>query len=542
MSNQKVLTLDDLYNYYSSTSKRSRHFSAKDENTNIVVQVDGTMKFEADESNYAEGLTPVTLQACHIDENLNHTNISKENMENALPSFANRPILAYIHEVDGQEEFYGHNMHEENGKIVYDEIPVGIIKESCNAHLEEDEEKGHTYVVVDGYLFDNYTSAPDILKREQECSVSVELTIREMSFDAKKKIMNLEDFFFSGVTILGKKPNGEDVKPGMEKSNIKLSDFQQPSVFSNETIVSMLQKMSDKIDSFAALNINLGKEENQKDMNKLEELLEQYSKTIEDVTFDTTDLSDEELEAKFAEVFGEEAESSDPEETQQNAEEETVVEESEEETEAESEEKFAKTFELSHEDVRSALYALLGQYEEADNDWYMITKVFDNRFIFQSWFNENNIYSQNYTIDGDNVQFDGDRVHMNVEYLTDAEYDILKKMRESYEAHEDAVEKLAKYEAEPEKIELLNSDSFAIIRDTAEYAELSKREVYFDMDKEEIEKSLNQIILNYAHQNKIEFSAKTEEAEQTPVMTMPIPFANKKEDRYGGLLSKYRNK
>ena len=35
---QKILTLDDLYNYYSSTG-RSTHFNAKNDGDRIVVQV-----------------------------------------------------------------------------------------------------------------------------------------------------------------------------------------------------------------------------------------------------------------------------------------------------------------------------------------------------------------------------------------------------------------------------------------------------------------------------------------------------------------------
>ena len=40
MKKKRLLTLEDLYNYYSSNSKSS-HFSAKDNNDNIVVQVNG---------------------------------------------------------------------------------------------------------------------------------------------------------------------------------------------------------------------------------------------------------------------------------------------------------------------------------------------------------------------------------------------------------------------------------------------------------------------------------------------------------------------
>ena len=262
--NRRLLTLDDLYSYYSSTLTSS-HFSSKDTNSAIVVQVDGKLNFE--ENSDTDGLLPVVLQSCHIGKNLNGSNIKKEVMEKALPSFKNRPILGYIHEVDGQYEFYGHNMHlDEDDNVVYDEIPVGIVPESCNAHLEYDAEKDNTYCVINGYLFEEYTQAADILRREKECSVSVELCIREMSYQAKEKYLDIEDFFFSGVTILGKNSNGEVVKPGMAHSNIKLSDFsaENNSMFSssdvNEKLIDTLEKLNATLEGFNIKHTD-GKEE-----------------------------------------------------------------------------------------------------------------------------------------------------------------------------------------------------------------------------------------------------------------------------------------
>lgn len=208
MHNKRLLTIDDLYNYYVSQGK-NYHFDSTMEQTNLIVQVPSTMKFKKSEKDI-EGLCPVTLWSCNIGKNLNHTAISEKSMKAALPSFANRPILGYIHEVDGEPEFYTHNMHiDENDEVVYDEIPVGIIPESGNPHLELNEDNGLTYVVVNGYVFEDYTKAADILRRRGESAVSVELSIRELSYDASEKIMNIEDFWFSGVTILGFDEDGE---------------------------------------------------------------------------------------------------------------------------------------------------------------------------------------------------------------------------------------------------------------------------------------------------------------------------------------------
>ena len=296
---KKILTLDDLYNYYSSTSQRTRHFSAKDENSVIAVRTFGKIKYDAD-SEAREGLTPVFLQSCHVGSNANGSEISMTSMKKALPSFEFRPILAYIHEVDGKPEFYEHNDGE---------ITVGVISNEIAPYLEYDEEKGKTYTNLHGYIFDDYSQAKEILEREGECSVSVELFIRESTYNAKEKKLVIEDFFCGGVTILGKTPDGNVVEPGMAGSNITLQDFsvKKNSCFSHDTekkLFEILENLNENLSSFNK-NYNLGKEENQKAMNKFEELLGKYNKTAEEITFDYEGLDDDTLEAKFVEVFGE---------------------------------------------------------------------------------------------------------------------------------------------------------------------------------------------------------------------------------------------
>ena len=99
--------------------------------------------FDASVESY-QGLVPVTLQACHTERNRNRSYISEDTMTNALPSFANKPILGYIHQLeDGSFDFYTHNVtyiedeeSEDGIRMEYDERPIGVIPESCNARLE----------------------------------------------------------------------------------------------------------------------------------------------------------------------------------------------------------------------------------------------------------------------------------------------------------------------------------------------------------------------------------------------------------------------
>ena len=182
-------------------------------------------------------------------------------------------------------------------------------------------------------------------------------------------------------------------------------------------------------------------------MNHFEELLAKYNKTVEDITFEYEGVSDEELDAKFEELFGESetepedgsvvVEDGDETEEVEVVEETVVVEEAEAtevvETVAENE-VFTRTYELSHDDVRCALYALLVPYEEADNTYYYISEVFDSYFVYESWCNGGAIYGQGYVKDDETVSFDGERYELFRELLTASEKAELEAMRSNYAA------------------------------------------------------------------------------------------------------------
>lgn len=481
-------------------------------------------------------------------------------MTKALPSFSNRPILGYIHYVNQEPYFYGHNMHEEDGELVYDEIPVGIIPESCNAQLVYDENKEKTYVEVDGYIFDEYTKAKEIIERDKELSVSVELSIRELSYNAKDKYLDIEDFYFSGVTILGCDDDGNEVKPGMQGSNIKLADF---SAENNSMFSKKLDSMQEKLDILLSrFDINNSKEGgDQSQMNKFEELLSQYGKTIEDIQFEYETMSDEELEAKFAELFGEEAESEkdstaeggqdedsatetednseveNTEDTDDNSEETSEDEPSEDEStttvEMElSEEKFTKTFELSHDDIRCGLYSLLSSYEEADNDWYWISEVYDSHFVYEGWCTSK-IYGQKYTKDGDNLSFDGERYELFRELLTESEKAELESMRANYSSIQ---EKLNKYELEEQRSDkktVFENEDFANYLETNEFIELMKEETLDKFSKEELEEKANAALGKLVRTNKTFSRVEKKEFNKVP---MRISTTSEVEEKpYGNL-------
>lgn len=560
MAKKRLLYIEDLYDFYSNKYKRSTKFSAEKTGEPLVVQVHGRVNFDESDKN-KDGLLPVHLQSCHTDLNVNGSNIESSVMEAALPSFSNRPILGYIHKVttdenpEGQWEFYSHNIHEdENGDVVYDEYPIGIIPESCNAQLVYDEEKKKTYCEVDGYIFEEYSKAAEILQREEECSVSVELSIRELSYDAKQKFLNIEDFWFSGVTILGKTPQGNEVKPGMTGSNIKLADFSSKNNSLFEDYESKMVELQARIENLETACFNkeqnssvrtLSKEGgNKESMTKFEELLAKYNKTVEDVTFDYSELSDEELEAKFAEVFGEDNNtdgdnsgdntanepSNDNEGDGENTTEPEGTTDGDNEGEGQNFENMTKTFEISHDDIRYALYNLLSSYEDADNEWYYITGVYDSYFVYESW-DGGKIYGQKYTKDNDNVSFDGERYNLHKEYLTDSEYTEIQDMRSNYSS---VVEELNTYksaEVFADKMTVFDDEAYSEYLDTDEFKALMSEDSVNKYSKEELSEKADATLGKLVKKNKT-FSFAGETPQKKHVSRVAFNAEKETEDTY----------
>ena len=549
---KKYLTIEDLITFCKQSNMNT--FSAKDAGGPIIIQSFGEIN-TSDTSTM--GLTPCTLQACHTELNRNHSFIEDDVMQNALASFSNRPILGYVHQLDDESwDFWDHRMEiEEDGdeaRVEYLERPIGVIPESCNAHLEYDEDHKKNYVVVNGYIYDDYGNrALDVIKENDgKVSVSVELAINSMSYNAKENYLNIEDFTFMGVTCLGKMPDGTVVQPGMEGSNLKLDNFsaKQNSMFTTnenyqEKLIKTLEKLNGVLESF-----NKNSEEKGCDtMNKFEELLAKYHKEASDITFETEGLSDDELEAKFAEMFEDEEPKNDGGEGADDGEGEGDNDPEPITTEEEACGKKKKkcsidvSFEISHEDIRGALFNLLDIYEEEDNEWYWITNVYDDYFIFENW-DGNKLYKQSYSIDGDNVTLSGDRQEMFKMILTESEKLAIDKMREDYSALEAKYNELKTFKDNYETAELKAKKDEIFTR--SEYSVLAEDEAFktliSDAEKysvDEVEAKAKAIFADYVIKTGT-FSAKDDGEKKPKVLGFNF---NKKEDKkspYGNLFSK----
>ena len=584
MPNKKLFTFDDLYSFFLKQNKNV-NFNSKESDTEIVVQVLGSLSFE-NENTY-EGLAPVHLQACHTDRNRNGSSISAKAMKKAFPSFKNKPILAYIHKIENEdgemEEVFGwHAMHEdENGNIVYDERMVGIIPESSSPSLKYDEDKQKYYVNIDGYLYEEYSNAKSILEKMGEASVSIEINVTQLSYDSKEKLLLIEDFYLNGVTILGKDPDGNDVEPGMEGSNIKLTDFSKEhnSMFSlNNDLLDAIKKLNNTL---ASLNIESLEKGGESQMNKFEELLAKYGKTADDIDFDYESLSDEELETKFEELFGEtndedndtpptEDDSENFEDGQENesgeddqdndtqvdndednnqdySDEEDVQEDNTNETDKEYSIEYSvnnMNFKTSLNDVQYALTTLVNDtYAESDGTYYSCIVYDDCVVMIDCW--TGTAYRQSYKVRKGVYSLTGDRVSVRAVYLTADEEAEVDKMKTNYSLFEKELTVYHNAEAKVEKQAIISKPEFSLLADHSEdydnfVKEINDDKLHLNYTIEDVQKKCDEYLLAYVKAgNQINFEKdNTTETTQTRLFRLPAQNTKKTKGRYGNLFSK----
>ena len=548
----KILTLDNLDQFFVEQNKNF-NFSSKDSGNHILVTTNGF--FETNETDMPEMLK-LELKVCHTNTNRNGSHISTENMEKAMPTLKYRPILAYIHELeDGTKDFYAHNMeiveHEDGEtEITYIEKQVGCFT-ADDPWLKYDKENDKTYVHAYAVIPEGYTEAADIIRRKGGTKVSCELIINELSYNAKEKYLDLTDFIFGGCTLLGCDEQGNEIGEGMLGARADISDFchKEPVYTFQDKMIEVLDKLNSTLSNFN----NNSEEKGCDTMNKFEELLAKYHKEASDITFETEGLSDDELEAKFAEMFEDEEPKNDDGEGADNGEgegdndpepittEEEACGKKKKKCSIDENGNMSVSFEISHEDIRGALFNLLDIYEEEDNEWYWITNVYDDYFIFENW-DGNKLYKQSYSIDGDNVTLSGDRQEMFKMILTESEKLAIDKMREDYSALEAKYNELKTFKDNYEAAELKAKKDEIFTR--SEYSVLAEDEAFkalvADAEKysvDEVEAKAKAIFADYVIKTGT-FSAKDDGEKKPKVLGFNFNKKETKSGPYGNLFKK----
>ena len=584
---KKLLYLSDLYNFYVSQNKNVK-FSSKDEDTTIVVHIDLPFTYSETQDDDLNLCAPIRI--CHTEDNINKSYISEKAMKKAIDTAYEMPVLGYIYPDPDNEEQYTFAGHEfymnDNNEIVYEESPIGVISNSKKLELVYDKDMDKTYLEGIAKIWRTYTKAAEILEREKTFWVSAELCVDELSFDSKKKLLVIDAFRFSGVTILGKsREDGSEIKPGMVGSNITIADFseQNNSVFSqNEKVIEMLSALSEKIDN---LNINheILKEGGNPVKKEFEEITEELSEEIteeeiknspseevfddndgdgadpdpEDVDYyddpsDSEEGNDGEEEDPSDDDSGDDDDSSDDDDDDSGNDDSDddegipLGQRDDDDTAGGSKKKYSvsisdgnitKEFSVSLQDKIEAIHTLVNDtYAEADGCYYDCTVYDEDKYVIMSSWWTGDAYKQSFKVKKDVYSLVGDRVRVKAVWCTEDEEKALDNMRANYSSMES---ELASFKAEPDKEAILAEECYAQIADTDAFKKLAKKETHFSMSVDEVRAEADKQLLEYAKGHKIEFSA-TEE-KKTVGMKKFGNLSKKNttgKGRYGGMFSK----
>ena len=561
---KKLLTLEDLAKF--CKEQNFSNFSSKDTGYQLSVQVPAN--FEVDGNVYQDNtLLFGKVKVFHIGPNRNGSSVTKNAAEKALSTIAYKPLLANFCEVDGVKDFTSHDMElNDDGSVTYIEHQIGCFTADAPV-IQYDETTEKEFVFAKVAIPREYTDACDIIERKNGTKVSVELLINEMNYSAKDDILELTDIIVQGCTCLGTNPEtGDSVEEGMQGARLDIVDFsvnnnsivEKSNNELNSKMLEILEKLNDTISNFNIQNFN--QEGGENTMNKFEELLELYGLTAEDVTFEVEGLSDEDLEAKFVEVYGDAEEFKKKKKCSEENEDESADEDfagcgkkkkkcSDEEDESEEDdfagcgkkkkrcavntENSTVEFELSHDDIRMALYGLLESTWD-ENSYAWVCEVYDTYFIYQKETYgddgyEYKYYKQGYSKNEDNVELSGDPVEVFSTFVTESEKTALDMIRSQYDELKAFKDQYDAAQIKAQKDEILESAEYAEIKDSEEFKALVADAEKYSVDELKVKADL---IFAAAMKKKFNFEAKPEKK------SVGINFnaePDKKKQAYSGL-------
>ena len=561
---KKILTEDDLLKF--CQEQKFAKFSSKDTGYQLALKVPTTFEIDSTVDENHRGMMRLKFRIFHTGLNRNKSYVSKDAAEKAMNTIADRPVLAAIHQLDdGSWDFEGHEMEivkDEKGKeeLRYIESQVGSFS-SEPAFWEHDDNLDKDYVCAYAYISEEYTKACEIIRAKQGSKNSCELFIDELSYNAKEKYLELNDFYVNASTLLGSHDDGTEIQEGMEGSRADIADFsaENNSVkFSkDDKLIELLDKLNVTLSNFN--NNTNGKEETRVEMN---ENFDEVTDT-EEVT-ETEETTEEEVTV---------AENESEETVDETSEDETVDEENSEETTDESDEetedeestvkednacggggsgttkkkKKNNSIECSYEvdgetkkfavSLQEKIYAIQdlvnATYAEADNTYYGVSVYEDYVVMCDYW--SGRYYKQSYASENDNYSLTGDRVEVYAEFVTSDEQKELDAMRSNYAVLKEFKETAEKNELHAKREEILNSEKYEAVSETEAFKELVKNMDNYSL--EELEKEAKIIFAD--NFNMETFAAHTEKAQKNSTVKV---FANvnksKKDSRYGNLFSK----
>ena len=245
------------------------------------------------------------LRICYAGRNRNQTFISKEAIERAIPTMSYCPLVAnYDVETD---EIGGHDVafvENDKGelKMVNLTDAIGVIPENpqwCWESVVEDDGTEREYLSTPAILWKR-TPVYAKLKAEGVSGQSMEINVREGRI--VDGLYEIDAFEFTAFCLLG-----ENVEPCFESAQVAMYSTNSLNKRLGEMMDDFKKNFTKVMTATADDNIStpIGEKtslEGGECSLNMDELLQKYGLTVDEIDFETEGMTNEEIEAKFAEL------------------------------------------------------------------------------------------------------------------------------------------------------------------------------------------------------------------------------------------------
>lgn len=255
-----------------------------------------------------ESLSPLFSKArvtvMYHGENPNRSSFSKWDVERAVPTLKNIPIVGYFSEED--ENFGGHerSLVVEDDKIVVKTktVPIGVVPESAVFSWENIVDKDgirREYLVIDNALIWNRDEKLVSALSTDDFGQSMEITVNE--YYTLDGIDYITDFYFTALCVLGIDKNGAGyIRPAFDDAKVQTYSKDDSLTESMQNMFKDLKFALNEIETIEKGEPKL----------KLEDLLAKFSLTEEELSAKVKNYAEipvEEVEKELAEFAKAEA-------------------------------------------------------------------------------------------------------------------------------------------------------------------------------------------------------------------------------------------
>lgn len=234
------------------------------------------------------------LRVCYPGKNQNKTSISRNAIESAIPTIYYCPIVCnYDVETD---EIGGHDVDIVSGKsgfrMVHLTDPIGVIPEGATYYWETVDDDGveHEYLCIEGLLWKR-SPAYSKIKRDGITAQSMEIAIN--SGKCVDGIYEIYDFDFTAFCLLG-----DGIAPCFESASLETYSLE----ISKARFSKMMEDLRAEHKLVAPAHADEIHNYSKGGNEAVDDLLAKYGLSSADIDFDTSGMSPDEIESRFAAI------------------------------------------------------------------------------------------------------------------------------------------------------------------------------------------------------------------------------------------------